>query len=200
MIVETLDNFQMLYYLDEYMVGHNGFIAGGCFKNIFNKEKIKDLDIFFNNKEEFEQAVIYYSDTKKNEYSLIYQNGNVIIYKNKSSNIRIELNRHSFGKPEAVLSFFDFTITKFALYRHKENDIVTYKVMYHDNYFEHLMLHRLVIDDKLPYPVSTFERMIRYIKYGYYPCKDTKMKLLQEINKLDENDIQISDNLYNGID
>lgn len=27
-------NFWMLNWLDQYMVGHKGFIAGGCFKNI----------------------------------------------------------------------------------------------------------------------------------------------------------------------
>ena len=37
----------MLNWLDEFMIGHHGFICGGCFKNIFNKEKVKDLDIFF---------------------------------------------------------------------------------------------------------------------------------------------------------
>ena len=34
-------------FLDIYMEGHRGFIAGGCFKNIFNNEKIKDIDMFF---------------------------------------------------------------------------------------------------------------------------------------------------------
>ena len=28
-------------FLDKYMEGHKGFIAGGCFKNIFNNEKNK---------------------------------------------------------------------------------------------------------------------------------------------------------------
>ena len=35
------------------MMGHKGYIAGGCFKNIFNGEKIKDIDIFFDDEEEF---------------------------------------------------------------------------------------------------------------------------------------------------
>ena len=40
-------------FLDTYMAGHNGFIAGGCFKNIFNNEKIKDVDIFFESESDF---------------------------------------------------------------------------------------------------------------------------------------------------
>lgn len=46
-ITQERDNFWMLNWLDEFMIGHHGFICGGCFKNIFNKEKVKDLDIFF---------------------------------------------------------------------------------------------------------------------------------------------------------
>ena len=42
----------MLNFLDKFMMGHKGYIAGGCFKNIFNGEKIKDIDIFFDNEEE----------------------------------------------------------------------------------------------------------------------------------------------------
>ena len=48
MIIELeRDNFFMLNWLNDYLVGHTGFTCGGCFKNIFNKEKVKDLDIFF---------------------------------------------------------------------------------------------------------------------------------------------------------
>lgn len=49
LIKRDRENFWMLNWLDEYMTGHKGFICGGCFKNIFNKEKVKDLDIFFEN-------------------------------------------------------------------------------------------------------------------------------------------------------
>lgn len=47
LIKENKDNYWMLNWLDKFMEGHEGFICGGCFKNIFNQEKVKDLDIFF---------------------------------------------------------------------------------------------------------------------------------------------------------
>lgn len=56
LIKRDRENFWMLNWLDEYMTGHKGFICGGCFKNIFNKEKVKDLDIFFENKSDFDDA------------------------------------------------------------------------------------------------------------------------------------------------
>lgn len=31
-IIDTPDNFWQIRWLDKYMEGHKGFIAGGCFK------------------------------------------------------------------------------------------------------------------------------------------------------------------------
>ena len=45
-IKQDRENFYMLNFLDKFMMGHKGYIAGGCFKNIFNGEKIKDIDIY----------------------------------------------------------------------------------------------------------------------------------------------------------
>ena len=44
-IKQDRENFHMLNFLDKFMMGHKGYIAGGCFKNIFNGEKIKDLSL-----------------------------------------------------------------------------------------------------------------------------------------------------------
>lgn len=41
LVKASRENFWMLNWLDEYMIGHKGFICGGCFKNIFSKEKVK---------------------------------------------------------------------------------------------------------------------------------------------------------------
>lgn len=55
-------NYYQLFHLDEYMYGHHGFIAGGCFKNIFNGEKPKDIDIWFENKTDFYNAKIHFEE------------------------------------------------------------------------------------------------------------------------------------------
>lgn len=60
LIRENRDNYWMLNWLDKFMEGHKGFICGGCFKNIFNQEKVKDLDIFFQNEGDREEAVDYF--------------------------------------------------------------------------------------------------------------------------------------------
>lgn len=40
-------NYRQLWWLDKLLIGHKGYIAGGCFKNIFNNERAKDIDVFF---------------------------------------------------------------------------------------------------------------------------------------------------------
>ena len=54
----------MLRQLDKFMSGHNGFIAGGCFKNLFNHEKIKDIDVFFKTQDDFTAAWSSYRYTE----------------------------------------------------------------------------------------------------------------------------------------
>ena len=92
-IKESRDNYWMLHWLDQFMIGHKGFICGGCFKNIFNKEKVKDLDIFFNDicnvKPNFD---IYNNKKDENIKGYILDevnssNSNLMIVNNNSSEI-----------------------------------------------------------------------------------------------------------------
>lgn len=48
--------------------------------------------------------------------------------------------------------------------------------------------------------MSTFERIIKYSKYGYYPCRETKLKLIKHIRELPESAVELSNSLYDGID
>lgn len=238
-VKESRDNYYMLNWLDQFMIGHKGFICGGCFKNIFNKEKVKDLDIFFQSRADFEDAIEYFDsktadcwidgdpdnkvDEDDAEYRFLYENKNVKAYVHKETGVRIELCSKIFGTAEDILSQFDFTITKFAYYKEEvedetgaevespfddepdgfEKDIDThieYKILVHDKFFEHLHMKRLVTDDKIPFPMSTFERAFRYAKYGYFPCKETKLKMARAIKGLSDEQLEVSESLYDGMD
>lgn len=238
MLVEkNRDNFWMLNWLDEYMAGHKGFIAGGCFKNIFSGQKIKDIDIFFESMDDWNDAVRYFdsmtpgyedNDKREEKYTFHYENEKVKAYKNIETGIRVELCRAVLGTAKEVISQFDFTIAKFAYYKQEVEDEtgaefdpfgfdgmeelaeshmekkpethIEYKIVCDENFFEHLHLKRLVTDDKIPFPMSTFERMIRYIGYGYRPCRETKIKIAKAINELSEQEIITGESLYDGMD
>ena len=165
LIKRDRENFWILNWLDEYMTGHKGFICGGCFKNIFNKEKVKDLDIFFENKSDFDDAVQYFDsqtpgydgdDVRDEKYHFHYENDNVKAYKHIETGVVIELCCKIFGKPEEILNKFDFTITKFAYYKEEvtvhaeatDEDIRNLKYMSSNLYDEDLDM-RLFIDKRV---------------------------------------------------
>lgn len=205
---DIIENFPQLNILKSLFLEDCGIIAGGCFRAIFLNEKVKDYDMFFRSKDDFDRMNEAY---KKNEnWEEIYRTGRVIGYYHKHLKIRVELVFVYFGLPEEIINNFDFSIAKFALYtKHEynndlERDIVntTYHVCFVDNFFEHLMLKKLVIDDKIILPINTFQRMIKYCyKYGFNPCRETKLKLLAQLRLLPEKeDIQLSKELYESFD
>ena len=206
-------NYRQLWRLDKFLIGHKGYIAGGCFKNIFNNERVKDLDIFFESEQDFIEAKKYFKQQMKDkpqEWRFSYENKNCWSIYSTKEKVRLELIRNTYGKPKNVISNFDFTITKFAYYKNydnldEENHMAVFEVIFHENFFEHLHTKRLVVDARLPYPVGTFNRILRYAKYGYQPCKETKIKIVTELAKLDpenEKDFeeQLGKSLYEGMD
>ncbi len=233
LIKQERANFWLLNWLDEFMTGHKGFICGGCFKNIFNHEKVKDLDIFFKNRTDFDEAVQYFDsqstgyegkEKRAEVYQFYYENENVKAYKHIEKGITVELCCKIFGTAEEILNNFDFTVTKFSYYKEEVEDgtgatieyepfgiepvepnkkpetHIEYKILHDDKFFEHLHLKRLVTDNKIPYPMSTFERMLRYAKYGYFPCRETKMRIIKALRELSEQQVELSESLYDGMD
>jgi hypothetical protein len=65
-------------------------------------------------------------------------------------------------------------------------------------------MKRLVIDQDLKniiLPVNTFNRMFRYARYGYFPCRETKAKIIQSLRDIPSfSEDLLSMELYNGLD
>ena len=207
--VQEILNFRQLFFLDKFLMGHHGFIAGGCFKNIFNKEKVKDIDMFFESNADFNGAVKYFKDliiNNPDEYKKSYENKNVWAVYSIKDKLRIELIKSVFGRPDEIIQGFDFSITKFAYYRNldnvdEEDYMAQFEVIYHEDYFEHLQMKRLVLDDEIPFPVSTFNRSYKYQSYGYGLCKESKIKLIEALRDIDKIDKgELSKSLYEGKD
>lgn len=207
-INEDAREYTRVLQLKRFLEGHNGYIAGGCFKNIFNGENYKDIDIFFRNNPDYEQALIVYQNNK--DFIPAYQTEKVTAFREKNTGITVELIFSFLMNPKNMLDTFDFTITKACLLsnddcRKEERD---FEFIYHPKFFEHLFLKRIVIDsDILAMPLSTFNRSFKYIKYGYSLCRESKLKIVNDILNLSkENNIDkftlddIDKTLYDGID
>lgn len=71
-----LRNFPQLQFLKEFLIGHPGIIAGGCFKSIFTGQKPHDIDMFFRDPVDLHQAILYFKE-HPDEYARGYENKNV---------------------------------------------------------------------------------------------------------------------------
>lgn len=122
----------------------------------------------------------------------------VIIYNVEEVKHEIDLRFHEFvertGKEpkyeeeeyeEEEDDYFPFSSASIVAYE--------YKLLYHEKFFEHLHMKRLVIDENIPFPVSTWERSYRYKGYGYNMCRETKKKLLQALKgvNVEEEDVSL---------
>lgn len=205
-VSESLKNFPQINFLKQFLIGHPGIIAGGCFKSIFSGTTLHDIDMFFRNDTDFHKAVMYFKE-HKDTYTPGYENKNVTSFIHLKTNIRIECVSKIYGKPEEILNQFDFTITKFAYEIECEpvdEDEFEYKdiVTYHPKFFEHLYMKRLIVDDKMPYPISTYNRTYKYAARGFLPCRETKIKILKAVCDTDKlpDDSEFPGAMYEGHD
>lgn len=208
----TPDNFWQIRWLDKYMEGHKGFIAGGCFKNILSGNKVKDIDIFFENEDDFQEAIDLFNSKEYQEYGwkFRYRNKKACAFQKDGEKVWVEFIESEFGSPEEILRSFDFTVTKMAYFKkpkyEEENDDIPfsspkivgyeYHLLHHKKFFEHLHMKRLVIDENIPFPISTWERTYRYKGYGYDMCRETRKKLIEAIKKTDLDSADLS--MYNN--
>lgn len=196
-IIKNNDAFFKCRRLDPYMANHKGYISGGCFKDIFQNKKFRDIDIFFETNEDFNDAVNLYQTNE--EYIFVYENKNAICFKNTKTKIKVELVKSKFAKVDEMLSSFDFTIVKFAYYKETDGENTEWKYKYHSSFFEDLTNKKLVIDDdQTPFPLNTFERTYKYRKYGFGMCRETKAKLIKMLQGVNTEDL--GKDLYFGFD
>jgi hypothetical protein len=187
--------------LNRYMEGHKGFIAGGVFKNIFNNQKVRDVDIFFKSEEDFEDAKKLFA--KDVDYISHYENDNCNAFKNIKTNVVVELVKRRYCEPQELLEIFDFTIVQAAYIKEESEDgSISYMFLRTWRFFEDLLLKKIVIDhepENISLPANTYERAFKYTKYGFGLCRESKIKLIEALRVMPSN-FDISMALYNGID
>ena len=187
-VVEDAANYPELRYLYG-LINRDRFIAGGCFRDIFTdrQDKIRDIDLWHRSKPDWELTLGQLKFLP--DFEEKYETPNAKGYLHKPTNVTVEAIGRSFGSPEDILKEFDFSIAKFALFMDEFGQM---KVMYHLMYFDHLVEKKLDIhrDYKIE-PDGLFNRMVKYISYGYTPSLSMKMNLFNAIKNTE--DVNISD-------
>lgn len=193
--IKEIQNYFKVSFLKKYLVD-GSFVAGGCFKNILNDTNCKDIDLFFVSEKAHEAGLHKYKSN--DDFELYYETDKVHAFREKETGLVVELINTIYGTPTEVLNQFDFTVTKFALFT---NELRRLNVVYHEDFFEHLQMKRLVIDNLIPFPFSTFERSYKYRTYGYNLCSESKVKLLEAI-RLSKGIAtgELSASFYDGLD
>jgi predicted oxidoreductase len=167
------------YIILDKLKGIKCWVAGGSIASYFGKHTIDgDVDIFFPNKEEFDKAYnrLISTPDDMNQYGkLIFKNDRVVTIEYNKHIIQL-VSAHFYDNPKECINSFDFTITCAA---------IDGKILYTlDTFWIDLAGRRLVIN-KLPYPLSTLQRMQKYIKKGYSICNGGILELAKGIQTID---------------
>lgn len=150
------------------------FVAGGCIRDYFLNSRVSsDIDLFFESSSDFDKTVNNFQLLKNSER--IYENDNAIGFKYKNLKFDLVKTRY-FKKLKDFKDGFDFTVCCAALDR---NNFVC-----NDNYFLDLATKKLIIS-KITYPLSSLQRIQKYIQKGFTICNEGLLTLAKEISKLE---------------
>lgn len=165
----------------KHLVGVNVWIAGGALRDWFETGQMteSDVDFFSNSRADLCKTLLMLR--KKYKFRPYHINKRVIkgwvsIGKN---NIKIDLIKILFETPEHTIDQFDFTVCCFAVDKNK--------VTYHQSAPFDLLHKRLVINN-LPFPVSTLQRIQKYLKKGYWICNGGILEIAKAMGSVDFND------------
>lgn len=151
-----------------------GWIAGGAVRDYFARMNCEsDIDVFFRSQEDVNTAAVAMANLSGAR--LIYSNDTAVGYVYKGREVQL-IQRHFFGSPQETIAAFDFTVCCCAVDLNG-----TYA---HEHFADDLAGRRLAINS-LPFPLSTLERLQRYVRKGFLACNGTLLEIARAIQSLD---------------
>ena len=163
---------------------YNVWVAGGAIRSWFALENTTDIDLFFPSEKEKNKALEH---LKGLGGEVIFENDNVTKVKYKSK--VIDFCKVYYKDPEDTINNFDFTVSMGAC--DKKN---TY---FGDDFFMDLASRRLAIN-ATPYPMSSLYRLQKYIKKGYWMCKEEMIKFTAVLQGVDLTQFQLTPEAENN--
>lgn len=164
------------------LIENESFVAGGVFRSIATGNAPKDIDVFFYNVGGYNNAVERFRASKK--YAEQYATPRSMGFKHISSDMVVDLVCYQFGNPYEVIDRFDFTVCKAAFFLQEGG----YRFAFHPMFHKHIESQTLMVTKDIENADLFFNRMVRYIKYGFSNVDlTTKMKLFDAIRAQDVN-------------
>jgi hypothetical protein len=168
----------------------SAFVAGGAVRAIYNKEPIRDLDIFSHNRDTFNSAKGILLEQK---FIQLFENPTLTKFVKYTDEKKVELEidlvaprvgEHllTVGPPESVIAHFDFTVSRAAIT--SENTALV-----DENFETHCKEKKLSIAH-IVCPLSTVQRIGKYVSKGYTICTKEIVKLFIEYGKRDTQELE----------
>jgi len=157
---------------------NKSFVAGGYFKDLFGTptKDPRDIDVYFYNPDAYEVMLQQFYSSSIYRHVRTSQNATTFLHVPSGRNI--DLVNSIFGTPMDVLDSFDFTVTKCAMVQ----TVGHFHLLAHPRCIydiQHKILdttHNITIDSN-----KLFNRMVKYMMYGYKPSLDLKQQLFGQI-------------------
>lgn len=160
------------------LIKKHGFIAGGACRSTIAGEEIKDFDIFCFSQEDYEplKKIIsnMYGETREND--LVFQVGSIQLVKPRQNEFV-----KTFGTPGEVVSKFDFSVCR--VYTLDGTNFI-----WLDDEFEDDILNKRLRIKNIICPISTFKRVVKYAKRGYYINTFMIVHLFNNFRNIDSSD------------
>jgi hypothetical protein len=147
-------------------------VAGGAVRDKLLDVDIKDYDLFVQDKETEDKLMEFYKANGKEGN----ENSQLANYTYEGKWIQIIRGKYYNMETTELIDSFDFTITM-AMVTMKHGLRVG-EFFYEGITTKHLRINRL------DFPLSSLERMQKYIKKGYTACNGTLLTLTRELQKV----------------
>ena len=160
------------------LIKKHGFIAGGACRSTIAGEEIKDFDIFCFTEEDYEPLKKImsnmYGETREND--LVFQVGSIQLVKPRQNDFV-----KTFGSPREVVSKFDFSVCRVYT-------LDGTRFIWLDDEFQDDIQNKRLRIKNIICPISTFKRVIKYAKRGYYINTFMIVHLFNNFRNIDSSD------------
>lgn len=177
------------YYLKKVLFDHleradlpltNYAVAGGAVRDFLAGDKIKDIDVFCQSAADEDALVnFFYQESNRPDPSVILlnQNDKLANYKVNGRWVQIIRGKYYDLDSDELIKSFDFTICCGMV--RADGSFRATPTFFQDTLAKHLRINQIT------FPLSTLERLQKYVKRGYTACNGTLLAITQSLQKVD---------------